>query len=365
LLPLIERWRSQRLRVAVFGTGAHTDHLFTEVPELNTLNIVAFLESNPDREGTTFRGQPVHVPAWAEGNCDVVLCSSFAHEMAQMAVLDGALVKVVPSHVRSVSTGGSPFSAPISADTLQIPTFGYPITRPDDEARPFDALTIAFERDIEFMRASVNELLPYFSELEDVPCERTDDETPYWNNGYFTGTDASLAYAMVRRRRPGRIIEIGSGSSTKFMRRAIVKNGGGTHLTSIDPFPRAGIDRLCDGVIRTSLQDAPLETFDELRIGDILFFDGSHMVLPGSDCVQFFLRVLPNIPPGVFVQVHDIYLPFGYPKDFQPRYYSEQYLLGAFLLGNRGWRTVVPSAYLRSRGLLKDGNSSFWMVRER
>ena len=105
LLPLIERWRAQRLRIAIFGTGAHTDHLFSVVPELNTLQILAFLDSDPEKQDTLFRTRPVQPPSWAEGNCDIVLCSSFAHEMAQMAVLDGSAVKVVPSHIGSTGAG--------------------------------------------------------------------------------------------------------------------------------------------------------------------------------------------------------------------------------------------------------------------
>ena len=105
LLPLIERWRAQRLRIAIFGTGAHTDHLFAVVPELNTLQVLAFLDSDPEKRDSLFRTRPVQPPSWAEGNCDIVLCSSFAHEMAQMAALDGYAVKVVPSHIGSTGTG--------------------------------------------------------------------------------------------------------------------------------------------------------------------------------------------------------------------------------------------------------------------
>lgn len=100
LVPLVDSWKSAGSRVAVFGIGEHTHHLLQAVPEIVDLNLVAFLDSNPAKQGTAYRGRIVRSPEWAEGNCDVVLCSSFAHEMAQMALLDRVNVKVVPSHVQ-------------------------------------------------------------------------------------------------------------------------------------------------------------------------------------------------------------------------------------------------------------------------
>jgi hypothetical protein len=110
LMPLVETWKLTGARVAIFGTGAHTDHLLRTVPELETVNLVAYLDSHTDRQAAPYRGRPVHPPLWSEGHCDVVLCSSFAHEMAQMAVLDSVSVKVVPSHVRGVSSSAKPMS---------------------------------------------------------------------------------------------------------------------------------------------------------------------------------------------------------------------------------------------------------------
>jgi hypothetical protein len=368
LLPLIARWNAARERVAIFGTGPHTNYLFSAVPELGTLDLVAFLDSRGG-EGSTHRGLPVHLPAWAEGRCEVVLCSSFANELTQMALLDGLRVKAVPSHLPSTSPEAPaipsvPLSAVESLGILRVPTFGYDVARTEPEEPPIDAVTQLLDGNLASMQSAVGALTPFFAELASVPADATDSRTPYWNNGYFTGTDGKLAYATVRHRRPPRIVEIGSGNSTKFMRRAIDVNGGGTILTSIDPSPRTEIDQLCDRVLRTTLQDTPPGVFDDLAAGDVLFFDGSHLVFPGSDCVTFFLQILPRLARGVLVQVHDIYLPFGYPREFRERYYNEQYLLAAFLLGNRSWTPVVASQYLGQKGLLEGGNSSFWMIKD-
>ena len=44
---------------------------------------------------------------------------------------------------------------------------------------------------------------------------------PRFDQDWFPRLDAVAAYAMVRDGRPGRIVEVGSGHSTRFMARAI------------------------------------------------------------------------------------------------------------------------------------------------
>jgi hypothetical protein len=107
LVPLIASWKASGARVAVFGIGQHTDRLLRLVPELTALPIVAFLDSDPAHDGTSYRGVPVRTPDWVDGRCDVVLCSSFAHELTQMALLDRVNVKVVPSHLRATVVGAT------------------------------------------------------------------------------------------------------------------------------------------------------------------------------------------------------------------------------------------------------------------
>jgi hypothetical protein len=108
LVPLIEQWRKNRLRVAVFGTGGHTDALFLKVPELALVNIVAYLDTNPAHAGTTYRGAAVRTPDWTPGNVDLVLCSSFAHELTQLRLLDSVPVKAVLSHPVSQERAAAP-----------------------------------------------------------------------------------------------------------------------------------------------------------------------------------------------------------------------------------------------------------------
>jgi hypothetical protein len=98
LLPLIERWANDGVRVAIFGVGGHTDYLWKTVPELSRLAVVAYLDTNPAVQASTYRGVSVQAPEWVPGRADVVLCSSYAHELTQLAMLDTIPVKVVLSH---------------------------------------------------------------------------------------------------------------------------------------------------------------------------------------------------------------------------------------------------------------------------
>ena len=124
-----------------------------------------------------------------------------------------------------------------------------------------------------------------------------------------------------------------------------------TRIVSIDPQPRAEVDELCDRVLRVPLEAADLSVFDELSDGDVLFFDGSHRTFMNSDATVFFLEVLPRLADGVLVGVHDVFLPYDYPRDFADRYYSEQYLLAAHLIAGN------PRARARAAHVLCEPSS--------
>ena len=182
-----------------------------------------------------------------------------------------------------------------------------------------------------------------------------DPEAPFWNNTWFTGLDAASLVAFLLARKPKRYIEIGSGFSTRFCRRAVRDGRLATTITSLDPQPRAGIDGLCDNIIRRPLENCDLTLFDQLEPGDIVFFDGSHRALPNSDVTVFFLEVLPRLKPGVLIQVHDIFLPDDYPPAWNKRAYSEQYLLAAMLLfGRRRVRVLLPCYFVSTERALSE-----------
>ena len=160
--------------------------------------------------------------------------------------------------------------------------------------------------------------------------------------------DAVALYGMLCEFRPKRFVEVGSGHSTRFARRAIRDHSISTRITSIDPSPRTEVDHLCDSVIRLPLEKVDLGIFDELEPGDFLFIDNSHRSFPNSDVTVAFLDLLPRLQAGVIVQFHDIFWPCDYPPAWTNRYYSEQYLLGAYLLGDAGRdiQILLPNAFV-------------------
>ncbi|MBO4204965.1 class I SAM-dependent methyltransferase [Micromonospora echinofusca] len=221
------------------------------------------------------------------------------------------------------------------------PRFGY--GRPD---HPELTRLLAAGRDryVDHLRG----FLGYADRLADIPLRGDlDSGEPYWVNGWLPPLDALALYGFLAAGDPRRYVEIGSGNSTKFARRAVRDHGLRTRITSIDPAPRAAVDVLCDEVVRSPLERADLAVFDELEAGDIVFFDGSHRAFMGSDVSVFFFEVLPRLRPGVLVQIHDIMLPRDYPPQWRYRHYNEQYLLAAFLLAGPGrWQVELPNAYL-------------------
>lgn len=357
LLPLVQGWRARSARVAIFGTGPHTSELLDAVPELEALPLTAYVESAADGS-RTYRGTPVLPLATIDRHVDVVVCSSYTREAEQLQLLEAYSVEAHRSHPPRPAPAG-----PVAPAYLHVPTFGYPVIVSQPEGTRFAAVDALFERQMDAFREHVRALHPFFAELQPLPAERIDDVTPFWNNGFFSGADAQVAYAMVRAHRPARVIEIGGGNSTKFLHHAIVRNGGGTDIISIDPMPRGPIDALCAEVIRQPLQRVALDTFDVLEPGDVLFMDGTHQVFRGTDSVAFFLHVLPRLAPGVRVHIHDITLPADYHDEFADRCYAEQYVLAALLLGGGAWRATLPVAYLHQRGVLARGGGSFWMER--
>jgi hypothetical protein len=182
--------------------------------------------------------------------------------------------------------------------------------------------------------------------LATVPKETTDLTKPYWGNSSFSSLDAASLVGMLVVKKPAIYLEIGSGNSTKFARLAISSALLETQIVSIDPFPRAEIDGLCDRLIRTQLEDCDQSIFDQIRSGDIVFFDGSHRVFTNSDVTIFFLEILPRLPKGTIVHIHDIFLPADYPADWNARMYSEQYILAAMMLGRAmPFKVLLPNYY--------------------
>jgi hypothetical protein len=200
--------------------------------------------------------------------------------------------------------------------------------------------------------------------LRRIPRERSTSSLS-WDNDYWCGLDAVVQYSFLATRRPALYMEVGSGFSTMFARRAIEDHGLPTKILSIDPAPRAEIDSLCDEVVRCPLESVDLELFSRLGPDDLLLIDGSHTAFMNSDTVSLFLDVLPTLAPGVLVGIDDIFLPWDYHPTWAGRWYGEQYLLASMLLsGMKGWSVVFPAFYLTQESRLRPRFEPIWEIVE-
>jgi hypothetical protein len=109
------------------------------------------------------------------------------------------------------------------------------------------------------------------------------------------------------------------------------------------------------------VEQLPLELFDELQAGDVLFVDPSHRVFMNSDSTVVFLDILPRLPAGVLLQFHDIFLPLDYPPEWSSRCYSEQYLLACYILADGPrFGITLPNAFISEDKELNGTLAPLW-----
>ena len=188
------------------------------------------------------------------------------------------------------------------------------------------------------------------------------------NNSFSFGCAASL-HSMIRRFKPARIVEIGSGNSSLIISSALTRNqaedgpprgrpgpadGSPGEYVIIDPIPHPVTGRGLPGLTAVRKERVELTDpgyFRQLRENDILFIDSGHTVRTGGDVNFLFLDVLPRLAPGVIVHVHDIGLPYEYQKIYFTNpgfrmFWTEAYLLQAFLCCNSQFEILLAMTYL-------------------
>jgi len=217
-----------------------------------------------------------------------------------------------------------------------------------------------FSIDHEKYKTQLAHFLKYQNEIQTITTERKGNVSPYWNNGFLPGLDIISLYGIIREQQPKRYVEIGSGHSTKVVYKAIQEGNLNTEIISIDPYPRSEIDHLSDHIIRKPVEtidyDDPI--FTALTDGDVLFIDSSHRLLPNSDCAFIYNELLPSLPSGVIIHIHDIYLPYDYPQFMCDRWYNENQVLATFFLSNPEYfEVLLPCFYVYK-------NQEIWEVVE-
>ena len=192
--------------------------------------------------------------------------------------------------------------------------------------------------------------------------EEKDPLQPAWNNGFLPGLDMVMLYTIMSELRPRQYVEIGSGNSTKMACKAKTDRALDCSFTSIDPKPRAEIDKLVENVVREGFENCTWDIASMLEANDVLFVDNSHRILPNSDAMVFFMELLPKLRRGVVVQIHDVYLPYDYPMFMCNRFYSEQYGLAMFLLANpEKFECLMPCYFVAEDEELSARISPMWM----
>jgi Methyltransferase domain len=234
------------------------------------------------------------------------------------------------------------------------------------------------DRQLAFVGSELSEFLMEFAPSR-VPT--ADPREYFLDNGLFGAGDAELLYAMIRHYRPRVVLELGAGFSTLVSAAAVCANqraGHETRLISCDPYADQDAVRRVDGLAELrpiAAESLDAAEYEALSSGDILFIDSSHAVRLGGDVVHLLCEVLPRLAAGVLVHVHDIYLPYPYPRPWFEQfswYWAEQYMLQALLADNRRLQVLVGAhALWRDRrnelGRLISSTStgeaplSFWM----
>jgi hypothetical protein len=234
------------------------------------------------------------------------------------------------------------------------------------DPRMFDTHTL-----LETLKA----LREYSSEFApDVEGDEEHCQKYFWKNGQFSYSDAMSYYCFLRAFPPKTVVEIGSGFSTLVAIDAVRRNGFG-RIICVEPYPRPFlVNNPQIELVKTKAEELTAETVNGwLEDGDVLFIDSTHTVKTGSDCLNIYLRLIPNLNRLLRIHAHDIFLPFGLRQDWQLErqiFWTEQYLLAALLTDNPRAKVLYGSKYHHAfnpqllaemmHGRYGSGGGSFW-----
>lgn len=184
-----------------------------------------------------------------------------------------------------------------------------------------------------------------------------DDTVFHTDNSGFSYGCAAATHMLIRRYRPRRVIEIGSGSSSRVIAAALRMNEAeGTPSADycvIDPYPGEALRRVkgIARILQQRVELAEFSLFEQLSENDMLFVDSGHTVRIGGDVNYLILDVLPRLKRGVFAHFHDIPMPYEYAEVYytNPKFrmfWTESYLLQAFLAHNSAYEIMLGMNFL-------------------
>jgi len=176
--------------------------------------------------------------------------------------------------------------------------------------------------------------------------------TPSANLG-LTLVDSFILYAMIREKKPGLVVEVGSGDSTKIALQALERNFNGglkTEFIAIEPYPKKHLRTISKNYFKLVEKEVQNIEVERLNSADLLFIDSSHVSKIGSDVNYEILELVPNLKKGAIIHWHDIMFPTNYWRDWTLRgnmFWNESYMLHAFLLFNDSFRVIWASRYMQ------------------
>jgi predicted O-methyltransferase YrrM len=241
--------------------------------------------------------------------------------------------------------------------TLITDHFYQPIPNPQEiiiyaeKERPLNSIEWHLDKQAEMVKYLLEKYCLEFNDKEVFSAFGYSEDS----SGLISG-DAEFLYAMVREKKPSRVIEIGAGGSTKIIAAAFrmnfMENHQKSQLISIEPYPQDFLKGFADisqyflefKLLTQKVEAVDLEVFESLQTNDILFVDSSHIFKAGSDVEFEFLQVYPRLQKGVIVHIHDIFFPYDYPVEWnlkESRYWNEQYFLETFLQFNNKFEVLV------------------------
>jgi hypothetical protein len=218
-----------------------------------------------------------------------------------------------------------------------------------NDERQLPGIDFNVQGQLEFLAA-----LTFEKELDHLLSTNSGPFNFRFGNQSFESGDAEYLYQVIRRMKPARLYEIGSGQSTLVARAAIKKNGEDNagyscrHIC-VEPYEAPWLEALEVEVVRRRVEDVDKSMFLELQKNDILFIDSSHVIRPQGDVLAEYLQILPVLRSGVVVHIHDIFTPRDYLREWvidSLMLWNEQYILEAFLTNNSSWEIIGALNFL-------------------
>jgi Methyltransferase domain len=225
---------------------------------------------------------------------------------------------------------------------------------PNDSILPFDGPELW-----EHVNLLPGEQRLYYEDLVDrfpllpFPNGKTDDWRYFTDNHWFPPSDAFTLSAIIRKEKPLRIVEVGSGFSSAVILDTLSHAQASAALTFIEPYPDrlylllSPHDKAISTILVQRVQEVSLSVFDQLEAGDVFFIDSSHVAKIGSDVTFILLRILPRLKRGVIVHFHDVFYPCSYPVSWIRAgwAWNESIFLRAFIVGNPQFQLLAFNSY--------------------